>query len=94
MWERAVDPTAYTREQAGLYCDGLQLGGYDDWRIPTFIELLSIVDYTRPGPTIDPVAFPNTPAATFLASTGATVLSFAKLNGATPASTWRIRCVR
>jgi hypothetical protein len=94
IWERAVDPTSYTLAQAGLYCDGLVLAGYDDWRLPTFIELLSIVDYTRPAPTIDPTAFPNTPAEGFWVSTSK-VLSFMSLQTvATPASRYRVRCVR
>lgn len=31
------------------------LGGFSDWRLPTVQELLSIVDYERPEPAIDPV---------------------------------------
>lgn len=36
------------------YCDALELGGHDDWRLPTVRELQSIVDYGRLGPAIDP----------------------------------------
>ena len=31
------------------------LGGFSDWRLPTVQELLSIVDYERTKPAIDPV---------------------------------------
>ena len=31
------------------------LGGFSDWRLPTVQELLSIVDYERTEPAIDPV---------------------------------------
>jgi hypothetical protein len=43
-WDDAVD-----------YCSGLKLNGLSNWRLPTFKELLSIVDYTRVDPAINPV---------------------------------------
>lgn len=50
VWSEAVD-----------YCDALVLGPYSDWRLPTKIELESILDDTKSGPAIDRVAFPNAP---------------------------------
>ena len=35
--------------------------GYSDWRIPSRIELESLVDRARANPSIDTVFFPNTP---------------------------------
>jgi len=35
------------------YCHGLMLGGSGNWRLPSRIELLSLVDYTVASPTID-----------------------------------------
>jgi Protein of unknown function (DUF1566) len=65
LWQREVDSVAiYTRSEASAHCDELELAGYDDWRLPTRIELVSLLD---PGvqPTIDSTAFPNTPLAHF-----------------------------
>jgi hypothetical protein len=61
-WQSAVDPSSLAWPEAGAACDGLALAGYDDWRLPSFIELVSIVDFTRMYPAIDPDAFPGTPA--------------------------------
>lgn len=52
-----------TLEQAKTYCESsavaAALGG-TGWRVPTKIELESIVDETRNNPAIDTSAFPNT----------------------------------
>jgi hypothetical protein len=42
-------------DDAELYCDELVLGGMKHWRLPTFKELLSIVDYARSHPAINPL---------------------------------------
>lgn len=39
-----------TWEEATEYCSGLKLAGYDDWRLPTVKELLTLVDYAREDP--------------------------------------------
>jgi hypothetical protein len=49
--------------QAALkYCESLDFGGHDDWRLPNVLELQSIVDYgSSSAPMIYPVfgALPN-----------------------------------
>lgn len=42
-------------DDAVEYCDKLVLNSIDKWRLPTFNELLSIVDYTRVNPAINPI---------------------------------------
>ena len=37
------------------YCDTLAINGVTRWRLPTFKELFSIVDYTLNNPAINPV---------------------------------------
>jgi len=64
MWQRAVSPGQQsTWREATSYCASLALGGHDDWRLPTEIELVSLVDDSIViPPTISASAFPNTPA--------------------------------
>ncbi len=54
---------------AVLYCDTLVLNGMDHWRLPTFRELFSLVDYTRVDPAINPV-FSFVKEGTYWTSTG------------------------
>src|SRR6185369_10517603 len=52
-----------TFSQALDYCETLELGGFSDWRMPTRIELASLIDYSRAqAPLIDTTAFPSTGA--------------------------------
>ena len=59
----------YSLPKALGYCGYLRLAGYDDWRLPSAVELQSIVDYGHSKPSIDSTVFPNTPAGTFWTST-------------------------
>jgi hypothetical protein len=60
MWEQGLCPTRYTWEDAMTVriaaLNGAALGGYTDWRLPTVQELVSLVDYARYSPAIDPVS--------------------------------------
>ncbi|WP_314978044.1 DUF1566 domain-containing protein [Campylobacter rectus] len=47
-----------TYAEAVSYCDDLNFAGFDDWRLPTVNELLSITDDTRFEPAINK-AFKN-----------------------------------
>ena len=42
-------------DDAVAYCHSLNLNNLTAWRLPTFKELLSIVDYDRVDPAINPV---------------------------------------
>jgi hypothetical protein len=44
-------------DEATAYCANLDFDGYTDWRLPTQIELVSLVDYTQSFPASDPEAF-------------------------------------
>lgn len=60
----------FTWEEALAYCEALELAGYDDWRLPNFQELYSIVDNTQSeSPYIDTAVFPNTLSNMYWSST-------------------------
>jgi len=47
MWQQADSGEGMDWPSALGYCEALELGGYDDWRLPNAKELQSIVDYGR-----------------------------------------------
>jgi len=61
MWQYAPAPGGgnYTQPNAIAYCAGLMLASHCDWRLPTYIELLSIVDFGQDSPAINDTYFPN-----------------------------------
>jgi hypothetical protein len=61
MWQRNLGAAMVSLADAKLQCDRLALAGYEDWRLPSRIELVSILDVTRVEPAIDVTAFPQTP---------------------------------
>ncbi|TGK29478.1 DUF1566 domain-containing protein [Leptospira gomenensis] len=50
-------------------CENLVLGGRNNWRLPNANELLSIVQFTTPGPSISSAFFPNTLTGAYWTST-------------------------
>lgn len=76
-WSQEASPGSAQR-----YCDRLSQGGYTDWRVPSVLELQSLVDYTVfLGPMINSIAFPFTPADFFWASSD---------NAASPNYAWGV----
>jgi hypothetical protein len=61
IWERDPPGDSGTWDAALAYCDGLELGGKGDWRLPTRIEITSVLDYAKPGWV--EAAFPGAPGA-------------------------------
>lgn len=60
VWERQEpSPVSASYAVASAYCDALVLAGQSDWRLPTRIELLTILDYgTSPG-VLNKTVFPD-----------------------------------
>ncbi|HEY3446874.1 MAG TPA: DUF1566 domain-containing protein [Myxococcales bacterium] len=58
VWERKVTTTECTFAEARAWCDGLRLGGLTNWRLPTRIELVSILSTGNGQPFVSASAFP------------------------------------
>ena len=76
MWQQAVPSSpiytwgsASTAGTAQSYCATLSLSGHSDWRLPSMIELFSLVDPTVINPSINATYFPGTPATVFWSAT-------------------------
>jgi len=53
IWAQRVSTYAMSWTEASSYCESLELGGYDDWRLPTVKELWSIRDFSMGFPWVD-----------------------------------------
>ena len=84
-------------------CATLPLGGHSDWRVPSLIELASIVDFGEQEPSINSTFFPGTPGSAFwstapvITKTGwRRVIVFASgfSDASDPTAMLYVRCVR
>ena len=67
-WQQEVLNETFNWKQAHEYARQLNLGGYNDWRLPTVDELAGIVDKTKQKPAIDRQVFPDTLSEAFWTS--------------------------
>ena len=58
MWQDGEEIYQGTYDEAVKYCENLTFAGFDDWRLPTIDELISITDKNKFNPAINP-AFKN-----------------------------------
>ena len=74
----------YDESNEATYCNtqaftarvnAVSLCGASDWRLPSRLELLSIVDYSRYNPSIDTDYFPNTASSVFWSSSPSAIFS-------------------
>lgn len=104
VWQQTLEDGGAKNWAAAIsQCEDLVLASCGDWRLPSRMELLSIVDRTKANPAIDGAAFPGTPSARFWSSSAV---------GGVPSDAWdvdfdngntnrahilgtaRVRCVR
>ncbi|MUU77158.1 Lcl C-terminal domain-containing protein [Winogradskyella endarachnes] len=57
MWEEIPTTEGFDWQGAKDYVENLELGGYDDWRLPTAKELFSISDFSEGWPYLDTTYF-------------------------------------
>jgi hypothetical protein len=63
-WQRQVPAgPGYAWTAASQVCERLVLAGHDDWRLPSRIELVSLIDGSRTDPAIALDAFPFVPGS-------------------------------
>jgi hypothetical protein len=105
QWEQPIDSASYAEPDAESYCAGLDLDDGPSFRLPTRIELLSLVDYTTFNPSISTQAFPATPPQYFWTVSpfsgdpaSGWVVGFGSETGFVSSSPYntelRVRCVR
>ena len=82
-WQRDVPPPTFTWQAAKEQCANLTLAGSGDWRLPTRIELVSLVDFSRASPAIDTDAFIGVAANVWTATP-------ALGTGGPPARAWQV----
>ena len=103
MWQDNSAAKSYQKEwkAARKYCQNLSFSGYLDWRLPSYDELLSIVDKDRHDPAINPT-FKNIGRTYWSSTTNASkttnvwFVDFYDGSGGNlnKLSTFYIRCVR
>lgn len=69
QWERSPNQTTLTASNAFNRCNELGVGGFNDWRLPTLVELMTLVDFTVANPAIDAKLFPGTKSAKYWTAT-------------------------
>src|SRR3990167_8271428 len=103
IWQKEDDNTTRTWSNAGTYCDNLTLGWQSDWRLPSDMELMSIVNYETYNPAINTTYFPNTNSSSYWSSTTGAIYSsdawyvsffYGLVNGSYKSSYYYVRCVR
>jgi hypothetical protein len=105
-WQRSVSATTFGWAAAKEQCANLTTNGALDWRLPTRIELVSLIDFTRASPAIDTDTFIGVAANLWTATPALGVssppvrawqVSFSGGGATTMASEdfqGRVRCVR
>lgn len=71
-WQRNIDAASFSWSAASSFCEQSSYAGFSDWRLPTRLELVSLLDLSRTNPALALEAFPSGPSAWFwTASTNA-----------------------
>lgn len=63
MWEQAPDANLRSWGSATRYCVEKNVGGTRGWRLPSVVELASLIDPSLPAPFVPASAFSNVQSA-------------------------------
>ena len=58
-WQLKPILAPVSQSAAVAYCESLELDGHEDWRLPTRLEYVTLLDYGLPGGFAIPPAVPN-----------------------------------
>lgn len=100
MWEASPFASSLSLPDAVKHCAELRAEGHCDWRLPSRIELVSLVDFTQASSALDPSSFPATEGDFLTASTVSTHRFRIGADGGTRliaesmSNMGRVRCVR
>lgn len=61
IWERSPTVADISFAAALTYCGNLTLDGFTDWRVPAYLELVSIANFGSVGPAFPGAVFPGIP---------------------------------
>lgn len=81
VWQAIAAPGDFAWEEAVAHCDALGVAGHADWRLPTFSELQTIVDFEASLPAIAP-PLEATPTDVFWSATTSPFFVPASVGGA------------
>ncbi|MCC7385740.1 MAG: DUF1566 domain-containing protein [Deltaproteobacteria bacterium] len=68
-WQRTGVGSNLNWSSAVAFCDNLTLGGFDDWRLPSSIELMSLADVGDQNAELNSAVFPGLGVNIFWSST-------------------------
>ncbi len=58
-WQQDKADGSYTWANAYLYCDNLEYAGHDDWRLPSPLEIMTILERSKYFSSINTLYFPK-----------------------------------
>jgi hypothetical protein len=76
QWQDDIPSVEKTWSEAINYCEDLSLGGQDDWRLPNYNELISIVDYAKYKLAIKENVFQNITSSYYWSSSSSASPAF------------------
>jgi hypothetical protein len=103
MWQLEPEVANKTQTDAVAYCDALSLAGHDDWRLPTRLEYVTLLDEGRPNGFAVPPGVPASSTGTqwTASASGRAADNFftvqdehGSINVAGAATPYAARCVR